>query len=172
MSVPPWRPGEVEPGTCGGGLLRPRNRPFSTLSGRPPGVAVETKRRPCSQAGVCRTTHVAPFRKLASTLGESKISGGRDVYVYVGGGTRDERTMTCMQCISFLLARLSSPYLPPDPITPASQLLVSRWAPSIGFLAIGPPYVWAEDPLPHTHPATTCSTGVGRPTTPIGPPAR
>lgn len=128
---PPLRPGE----------LRPRNRPFSTLSGRPPGVAVETKRRPCSQAGVCRTTHVAPFRELASTLGESKISGGRDCLCVWGGGNK-RRTNYDLHAVYFvsLSPVYPVPNLRPDPITPARQLLVSRWAPSIGFLAIGPPY--------------------------------
>lgn len=46
------------------------------------------------------------FEELASTLGESKVSGGRDVCVW-WSGTRDERTMTCMQQYFVSLARLS-----------------------------------------------------------------
>lgn len=119
-----------------------------------------------SQAGVCRATHVPRCRVLAATFSESKIWGagmcGRDGQR--DKLTRDERTMTCMQsvffCFSPFLSRLSCP----SPNHARPPPLVSRWAPSIGSLAIGPPYGSAATP------ATTCSTSVGRRRPPIGRP--
>lgn len=92
----PLRPGELVPN-----LVGRAQAPFSTLSGRPRGRWRCGNKMAVSLAGVCRTTHVARSSVLASTLGERQDLGPEIVCVWQGrgSGTRDERTMTCMQLL-------------------------------------------------------------------------